>query len=200
MKNLKLNKTEGVTNLLFVGVGGQGILLFTNIVSQLLIEQGLDVKVSEIHGMAQRGGSVYTMLRYGLKVYSPVISEGEADLVLSFELLEALRWLEYLSLRGIMVVNTQKINPLSVGMGWKQYPEVLPILKKNCSRLKVVNGVSLAKEAGSLRTVNVVMLGVLASLLPYPVELWEHVISQKVPAKTIESNLKAFRLGWGSRA
>lgn len=181
---------------MLVGVGGLGILLTTRILSDVIIAENFDLKISEIHGMAQRGGSVHTMVRYGGRIYSPTISPGEADFILSFELLESLRWVDYLSPSGVLIASKQRINPLPVAMGWKEYPDVLGHLHHLSSRLIAIDPLELAKKAGSLRGANLVMLGALASLLSFPPERWETAISRRVRPETVEFNLKAFKLGW----
>jgi len=183
-------------NVLMVGVGGQGILLVSEIFSKALAIEGFDVKVSEVHGMAQRGGSVHSMIRYGEKIYSPVIMEGEADEILAFEMLEALRWLPYLSEEGRLIVNDQRIDPLPVAIGKQDYPSgILEKLKGVSSRLISVDSLVLAKEAGNVRTANLVLLGILVRDLRIAREIFNEVIRRRVPAKTVEMNLKAFKLG-----
>jgi indolepyruvate ferredoxin oxidoreductase beta subunit len=181
---------------MLVGVGGLGILLTTRVLSDVIISENFDLKISEIHGMAQRGGSVHTMVRFGQKVYSPVISKGEADFVLAFELLEALRWVDYLSPTGTLIASKQKINPLPVAMGWKEYPDVLGELKRLSSRVLTIDPLELAKKAGNVRGANLVVLGAMGALLPFPAKIWEEAVSRRVRQETVEFNLKAFRLGW----
>jgi indolepyruvate ferredoxin oxidoreductase beta subunit len=181
---------------MLVGVGGLGILLTTRILSDVIISGGFDLKISEIHGMAQRGGSVHTMVRFGQKVYSPVICKGEADFVLSFELLEALRWADYLSPTGTLIASKQRINPLPVAMGWKRYPDVLGELKRLSSRVLTIDPLDLAKKAGNVRGANLVMLGAMGALLPFPAKTWDEAISGRVREETVEFNLSAFKLGW----
>ena len=192
----KRNNGNAVTSIMLVGVGGLGILLTTRILSDVIIAENFDLKISEIHGMAQRGGSVHTMVRYGQKVYSPMICRGEADFILALELLEALRWVDYLSPSGILVASKQCINPLPVAMGWKEYPDVLGHLHHLSSRLIAIDPLELAKKAGSLRGANLVMLGALAGLLSFPPEKWEKAIKRRVRPETVEFNLQAFGLGW----
>lgn len=192
----KPSRENSVTSIMLVGVGGLGILLTTRVLSDVIISENFDLKISEIHGMAQRGGSVHTMVRFGQKVYSPVISKGEADFVLAFELLEALRWVDYLSPTGTLIASKQKINPLPVAMGWKEYPDVLGELKRLSSRVLTIDPLELAKKAGNVRGANLVVLGAMGALLPFPAEGWEEAVSRRVRQETVEFNLKAFRLGW----
>lgn len=188
-------------NVLMVGVGGQGVLLASEIFAKALAIEGFDVKVSEIHGMAQRGGSVHSMIRYGKTVHSPLVIRGEADSVLAFELLEALRWIPYLSETGRLIVNNRRIDPLPVAIGKEEYPDnILENLKSISENLVVVDSLALAKEAGNARTANLVLLGVLAQGLPIPKEIWNGLIRKRVPVHTSEANLKAFGLGLNYRA
>ncbi|MFI3212168.1 MAG: indolepyruvate oxidoreductase subunit beta [Eubacteriales bacterium] len=183
-------------NIMIVGVGGQGTLLTSRVLGNTVINQGHDVKVSEVHGMSQRGGSVTTYVKYGKKVYSPVIEKGEADIIIAFELLEAYRALPYLREGGKMIVNTQQMNPMPVIIGVAEYPE--NILGKLQEKINVVavNAIPLATEAGNMKAANVVMIGVLAKSTDIPREQWEESIHQTVPAKLLEVNLKAFALGY----
>jgi len=190
-------------SILIVGVGGQGVLLASQVVSQVFKIEGYDVKVSEIHGMAQRGGSVHSMIRYGKKIYSPLVPQGEADYILSFELLEALRWIPYLSHKGKLIVNNQRIDPLPVAIGKQEYPgDVIEELESIFTNLMVIEARDLAREAGNIRAANLVLVGALAQDIPISKEIWNGVIRQRVPPKTIEVNLKAFQLGleWQSGA
>ena len=187
---------EGTKNIMIVGVGGQGTLLASKLLGRILLENGFDVKVSEVHGMSQRGGSVVTYVRYGDEVHSPVIDVGEADFILSFELLEAARWLPYLKKDGVLITNTQQINPMPVISGAAEYPEHLADkLKKTGADVRAFNALSKALEAGSSKAVNLVLLGYLSTFFPFPEECWEHVIREGVPPKHIELNIKAFKLG-----
>ncbi|MGN0444699.1 MAG: indolepyruvate oxidoreductase subunit beta [Acutalibacteraceae bacterium] len=183
-------------NIMIVGVGGQGTLLASKLLGSMLITKGYDVKVSEVHGMSQRGGSVVTYVRYGDKVYSPVIDKGEADFVLSFELLEAARFVEYLKKDGIILTNTQQINPMPVITGAAQYPERLD---EKISALGVnidaFDALSLALEAGSAKAVNIVLLGRLSRYFDFTEEEWLSAIERSVPEKFLEMNKKAFALG-----
>ena len=184
-------------NIMIVGVGGQGTLLASKILGHVLLEGGYDVKVSEVHGMSQRGGSVVTYVRYGEKVYSPVIDEGEADIILAFEQLEAARWLSYLKPGGKVIVNTQRIEPMPVIIGAKDYPESL-VDKMEAAGAQVLarDFLAMAEEAGSARAVNVVMIGCLSQqLTEIPAAAWAEALDTLVPQKFLELNKKAFTLG-----
>ena len=183
-------------NVMIVGVGGQGSLLASKLLGRLLLSRGYDIKVSEVHGMSQRGGSVVTYVRFGDKVYSPVIDKGEADFIVSFELLEAARWTEYLKPGGKIITNTQQVNPMPVIIGAAQYPENL-LEKMAAAGLDVdgVDALSLAEQAGSSKAVNLVLMGRLSKYFDIPVEDWMKAIEASVPAKFLEMNKKAFNLG-----
>ena len=183
-------------SIMIVGVGGQGSLLASRLLGNVLLAQGYDVKVSEVHGMSQRGGSVITYVKYGDKVYSPVVEKGEADAVISFELLEAARALPYLKKGGTIVTSTQQIDPMPVITGAAQYPEnLVEKLKAAGAELVAVDALSLAEQAGTAKASNVVLMGVLASRMDYPDELWQKALEQCVPPKFLELNKKAFELG-----
>lgn len=188
-----------VNNVMIVGVGGQGSLLASKLLGHLLLSEGYDVKVSEVHGMSQRGGSVVTYVRFGDKVYSPVIDKGQADYIVSFELLEAARYVEYLKPDGRIVVNTQTIDPMPVIIGAMDYPENL-VEKMNNKGFKVdaMDCLSLANEAGSSKAVNLVLMGKLSTFFDIPEEKWIKAIEECVPAKFVELNKKAFALGRNS--
>ena len=181
---------------MIVGVGGQGTLLASRILGNLVINEGYDVKVSEVHGMSQRGGSVVTYVKYGEKVYSPVIDEGEADIILAFELLEAYRALPYLKKGGKIIVNTQKIDPMPVITGAAQYPEDIEGKLSQKADLVTADALSLAEQAGNIKAVNVVLIGVLAKSTGIAYEKWVDAIRNTVPEKFLEVNLKAFELGY----
>ena len=188
-----------VKNILIVGVGGQGTLLASKLMGKAFIEQGFDVKVSEVHGMSQRGGSVVTYVRYGDKVYSPLVEKGEADIIISFEQLEAARWLPYLKPGGVLITSTQRIDPMPVIMGNAQYPEnILPAIEEKGVKVVAVDALDLAMQAGSAKAVNVVLLGVAARFLGLDKELWPDVIRSTVPPKTVAVNEKAFELGYAA--
>ena len=184
-------------NIMIVGVGGQGSLLASKLLGRLLLTKGYDIKVSEVHGMSQRGGSVVTYVRYGEKVYSPIIEEGEADIVLAFEQLEAARYLPYLKKGGAVVVNTQKMDPMPVVTGAAKYPEgVLDAIAAKGVQVLAVDALSLAEQAGSVKAVNVVLIGAMAKSLQQDPEVWLKAIEETVPAKFLEMNRKAFQLGF----
>jgi indolepyruvate ferredoxin oxidoreductase beta subunit len=181
---------------MIVGVGGQGTLLASRILGNCVIKEGYDVKVSEVHGMSQRGGSVVTYLKYGEKVYSPIVGKGEADIILAFEELEALRAMPYLKKGGKIIVNTQQINPMPVIVGKADYPtEILKTLE-NAGNVIALDALSLAKQSGNMKAVNVVLIGVLAKSSGIAYEKWVDTIKTTVPEKFLEINLKAFDLGY----
>ena len=183
------------TNIMIVGVGGQGTLLASKLLGEVLIQKGYDIKVSEVHGMSQRGGSVVTYVRYGEKVSSPVVETGEADMILAFELLEAARYLPYLKRGGTLIANTGHIDPSPVIMGKAEYPENLEEkLAANDINFIGVDAVKTATEAGSPKAVNVVLLGVLARQMNFSQQDWKDAIVSTVPAKFLDMNLKAFDL------
>ena len=183
-------------NIMIVGVGGQGSLLASKLLGHLLLEQGYDVKVSEVHGMSQRGGSVVTYVRYGDRVASPVIDKGEADFIVSFELLEAARWISFLKPGGQIVTSTQQIDPMPVITGAMTYPENL-VEKMRAAGVKVdaLDCLALAKQAGSSKAVNIVLMGRLSHYFDLPEEAWMQAMEAIVPAKFLELNKKAFELG-----
>lgn len=183
-------------NIIIVGVGGQGSLLASKILGDLLLRQGYDVKVSEVHGMSQRGGSVITYVRFGDCVYSPVVDEGEADYIVSFEILETARWLSYLKPGGQIVTNTQEIDPMPVITGAASYPEhLVEKIKEQGIKIDAMDCLSLAKEAGSPKAVNIVLLGRLSHYFDISEEAWQEVLTANVPQKFLELNQKAFALG-----
>jgi len=185
-----------VTNILLVGVGGQGIILASEVMADVFLEAGYDVKKSEVHGMAQRGGSVSTHVRFGPKVYSPLIKEGEADIFMAFEELEALRYLSYLSPEPAVLLNEQGLNPPGVSLGNEEYPaRVKEILSGRAKKFKSIPARDLAVRAGDVRAANVVLLGALHSILPIPEKLWTDQILKRFPPKAGPANLEAFRLG-----
>ena len=183
-------------NIMIVGVGGQGTLLASRILGNTVINEGYDVKVSEVHGMSQRGGSVVTYVKYGDKVYSPIIDRGEADIILAFEMLEAYRALPYLKKGGKMIANSQNIDPMPVITGAAQYPENIAEKIGASIDLKTIDALKLAKEAGNIKAVNVVLIGVMAKSTDIPYEKWVETIKTTVPEKFLEVNLKAFELGY----
>ncbi len=183
-------------NVMIVGVGGQGSLLASKLLGRLLLSQGYDIKVSEVHGMSQRGGSVVTYVRFGDKVYSPIIDKGEADFIVSFELLEAARWTEYLKPDGKIITNTQQINPMPVIIGAAEYPaDLLGKMQAAGIDVDALDALSLAEQAGTSKAVNLVLMGRLAKYFDFSEEEWLAAIEASVPPKFLELNKTAFRLG-----
>ena len=183
-------------NILFSGVGGQGILLASELTAYSLLAAGFDAKKSEVHGMAQRGGSVTAQLRYGDKVYSPLIEPGCVDIQMAFEMMEAVRYLPYLHRGSTVIVNTQKILPPSVATGQAAYPQdVLQNLHDRKIAVVAIDAFDIAKGVGEIRTANVVMVGALSSYLPVDAGVFEEIISRRVPQRFKEVNLKAFAAG-----
>lgn len=183
-------------NIMIVGVGGQGTLLTSRILGNSMLSLGFDVRVSEVHGMSQRGGSVVTYVKYGDKVYSPVICRGEADIILSFEQLEAARWLPYLRKDGILITSTQKINPMPVVTGLFEYPkDIIEKIKAKGYRVIAADAMTLARSAGNEKTTNVVLIGVMTKYLGIASETIENTIKVLVPNKLLDVNLKAYELG-----
>ena len=189
---------DKVTNILMAGVGGQGTLLASEILSEVLMQAGYDVKKAEVHGMAQRGGSVVSHVRFGKKVHSAIIPEGGADVLFGFELLETYRYLPLVDPNGTVVVNNLRIAPPSVALGKEEYPEDIPAkLQQHIDDVRVVDGLRLAEQAGNSRTVNTVLLGALSNLLAPTHEQWLDAIKALVPEKFLKVNLEAFELGRG---
>jgi indolepyruvate ferredoxin oxidoreductase beta subunit len=189
-------ENNAVTNILLVGVGGQGIIVASEIMADAFLEAGHDVKKSEVHGMAQRGGSVSTHIRFGSKVFSPLIKEGETDILVAFEELEAMRYLHYLGPEPAIILNEQRLNPPSVSLGKERYPEnIAEVLSRKAARFKKVAGKDLALKAGDIRTLNIVLLGALSSFLPVPEGIWTENILRRFPPKAHKANLEAFQLG-----
>lgn len=186
-------------NLMIVGVGGQGSLLASKLLGHLLLSRGYDVKVSEVHGMSQRGGSVVTFVRFGDRVYSPVVDRGEADFIVSFEKLEAARWLSHLKKGGRVVVNTQEIEPMPVITGLAQYPQdLVEKMRARGAQVDALDCLSLAEQAGSAKAVNIVLMGRLSRYFPeIPEQAWQEAITACVPEKYLELNRRAFALGRG---
>ncbi len=183
-------------NIMIVGVGGQGTLLASRILGNTVVNEGYDVKVSEVHGMSQRGGSVVTYVKYDDKVYSPIIDRGEADIILAFELLEAYRALPYLKKGGKMIVNTQQIDPMPVITGAMKYPENIADKLSDKIDVVTVDALKYATEAGNAKAVNVVLIGLMAKNTDIAYEKWVETIKSSTPEKFLESNLKAFELGY----
>ena len=183
-------------SVMIVGVGGQGTLLASRILGNTVISEGFDVKVSEVHGMSQRGGSVVTYVKYGDAVFSPIIEKGEADIILAFEMLEAYRAMPYLKKGGKIIVNTQEIDPMPVITGAMEYPQNIEKTLSKKVDVKFVDALSLAEKAGNFKAVNVVLIGVMAKSTDIPYEKWIETIKTTVPQKFLEVNLKAFELGY----
>jgi len=187
---------DKVTNILLAGVGGQGILLASEVLSEVMMLAGYDVKKNEIHGMSQRGGSVVSHVRFGKEVFSPIIPEGEADVLFGFELLETYRYLPLLAEHGSVIVNRLRLMPPSVSIGQQTYPENLEErIQRQVKRSHIVDGLVLALQAGDARTINTVLLGALSTMFNVDEKLWSEALEKMVPPKTLEINLKAFELG-----
>ena len=188
---------NNTTNIMIVGVGGQGSLLASKLLGQLLVAGGYDVKVSEVHGLSQRGGSVVTYVKYGEKVHSPIICDGEADFIVSFEKIEAARWINCLKPDGKIIVNLQQMDPMPVITGAAVYPEnVLEELKENGVYVDSLDALTIAEQAGSSKAVNIVLMGRLAKHLDISYDRWIQEIEKAVKPKFIEINKKAFELGY----
>jgi len=183
-------------NIMIVGVGGQGNLLTSRIIGKAAMAMGYDVKISEVHGMAQRGGSVVTFVRFGEKVNEPVVEEGQADVIIAFERLEALRYAHFLKKDGVLIVNDCRIDPMTVVIGAKTYPEGIIENLKKVHTVRTIDGQAMALELGNSKVLNSVVLGYAASAIGFDKQTWLDVISATVPAKTIEINKKAFMLGF----
>ena len=186
------------TSVMIVGVGGQGSLLASKLLGRLLVDEGYDVKVSEVHGMSQRGGSVVTYVRFGDKVYSPIVTDGEADIIIAFEKLEAARYARYLKADGCMVVNTQQIDPMPVITGAASYPADIAAKLSEKAGAVCIDALAAAKEAGNMKAVNVVLIGVLAKATDIPHDKLIEALRQTVPAKFLDVNLKAFEAGYNA--
>ena len=185
-----------ITNILLVGVGGQGTILASKILTHAALANGYAVKMSEIHGMAQRGGSVVTQVRMGEAICSPVIEPGEADFIVAFEQLEYYRWAHFLKKDGVLIVNTQQIVPLTVLIGAATYPEsILADLKGRVEKFIELDGLKLASEAGNAKSTNVVLMGVLSKYMDFPDDAWQNALVAKIPSKLLELNKKAFASG-----
>ena len=185
-----------VKSILFAGVGGQGILRASDILCLVMMEAGMDTKKSEVHGMAQRGGCVTSHVRFGRKVYSPIAKKGDVDVLVSFEKLETLRYLDFLTPQSTIIVNEKEIYPPSVNLGDAQYPgNIFETIKKSFKSVTVVNASSIAIKAGDIRAENTALLRVLSHFLKLDLALWEKVIRKSFPEKAIAANLKAFHMG-----
>lgn len=183
-------------NIMIVGVGGQGTLLTSRIIGKTALDAGFDVKISEVHGMAQRGGSVVTFVRFGEKVYEPVVEEGCADILIAFEKLEALRYAHYLKKDGILVVNECRIDPMTVVTGQKKYPENILDKLKSAHKVVSIDGAAIANILGNPKVLNSAVLGLAAKFIGFGKEEWLNVIERTVPLKTVELNEKAFLKGY----
>lgn len=185
-------------NIMIVGVGGQGTLLTSRILGNVMLQKGYDVKLSEVHGMAQRGGSVVTFVRYGTQVAEPIVEEGCADILIAFERLEALRYIHFLKKDGAVIVNDQRIDPMPVVTGAASYPEGILEAIGNGHNMYSIDAMAEAIELGNAKAFNVVMLGVAAKHMDFSKEEWLTVIENTVPPKTVEINKKAFEAGYES--
>ncbi|MBL7095625.1 indolepyruvate oxidoreductase subunit beta [candidate division KSB1 bacterium] len=185
-----------VVNIVLSGVGGQGVLVASDVLVAVAMVAGLDSKKSEVHGMAQRGGSVVSQVRYGRKIYSPLIEKGSADIILAFEKLEAVRYLDFLKPGGIVIINNQQIKPLTVYFANIPYPEdVEAICRNKTDNVVIIDGIKISEELGNPRVLNTVMLGVLSNYTQFSEEHWINAIQQRVPPKTFELNRRAFEAG-----
>ncbi|MBF0408848.1 MAG: indolepyruvate oxidoreductase subunit beta [Candidatus Riflebacteria bacterium] len=186
------------TNVILCGVGGQGTLLASNILAETALKSGFDVKKSEVHGMAQRGGSVVSQVKFGKEVRSPLIRKGEADILISFEQLEALRWADYTRPHGLIITSNQKILPMSVSAGNSKYPEnIIEILKNHFPKVLSFDVLAEATALGNPKCVNIILMGILAKNLPlFNKDAWIEVICEMIPPKILELNKKAFERGW----
>ncbi len=183
-------------NIMIVGVGGQGTLLTSRILGGITLEAGYDVKLSEVHGMAQRGGSVVTFVRYGSNVCEPIVEEGQADLLIAFERLEAMRYAHYLKKNGVLIVNDQRIDPMPVVIGAAEYPEnIIETLSQSYKVLRI-DAMTEAKKLGNVKAFNTIVLGIAAQHMDFSLEDWLRVIERTVPPKTIELNKQAFHVGY----
>lgn len=182
--------------ILIAGVGGQGIIRAGDILCRVIMTYGLDVKKSEVHGMAQRGGCVTSHVRYGKHVYSPIAKKNDVDILVSFEKLESLRYLDFLKSGSTVIINTEELYPPAVNLGELPYPsDVIETIKKLMYDVKIVDAKQIAIRAGNILTVNTVLLGALSASLPFPVEIWETVLRESFPKRLFEINIDAFRMG-----
>lgn len=184
-------------NIMLVGVGGQGTLLASRVLGNVALKSGYDVKVSEVHGMSQRGGSVVTYVKMGEKVYSPLVEKGEADIILAFEKLEAMRWAEYLREGGNLVVNEQEINPMPVITGKAKYPDsIIDKLKKKLGNVISIDALKIARECGNIKAVNMVLIGLMAASTEIRREMWLDAMKEVIPQKLLDINIRAFETGY----
>jgi len=185
-----------VRSILFAGVGGQGILRASDIMCMAMMEAGFDVKKSEVHGMAQRGGCVTSHVRYGTKVYSPLAESGSIETLVSFEKMEALRYLKFLNKDASIILNTEEIYPPAVNRGDSEYPnDVIDFLRNHYPKVIALNAANLAQKAGNIRAANVVLLGAVSNLMNIETSVWESVIKKSFPQKLVKLNLDAFQMG-----
>lgn len=184
-------------SIMIVGVGGQGTLLTSRVVGAAAVKAGYDVKMSEVHGMAQRGGSVITYVRIGKSVNSPIIEKGEADILLCFEKLEALRWVDYVKKTGTIIINDQQIDPMPVIIGKAKYPDdILEKIRGKFSGVRVIDALEVARRLGNIKVLNIVMVGLMAKSTEIEKEIWHEAIRETVKAKFVDLNLKAFDEGY----
>jgi len=183
-------------NIMIVGVGGQGTLLTSRVLGGIISKAGYDVKISEVHGMAQRGGSVVTFVRYGDKVAEPIVEEGQADLLIAFERLEALRYAHFLKKDGVLVINDQRMDPMPVVIGKAKYPEGIIECLSEKYNVIAVDAMAEAKKLGNPRVFNTIIIGIAAKRMEFTVEQWHEVIEKTVPAKTVAINKEAFDIGY----
>jgi indolepyruvate ferredoxin oxidoreductase beta subunit len=194
-----MTENSKTTNILLSGVGGQGVILASYILSQAAMAEGYDVKQSEVHGMSQRGGSVISHLRFGSRVSSPLVTIGVADLLLSFEPLEALRYYHWLRPGGQLVYNSLRVNPSTVAAGLAAYPDDVDArIAEVWPDARRVDATALATEAGTAKAANIVLLGAIADQLPFSDDTWNSIIAKVVPPKTVEANMRAFNAGRGA--
>jgi len=188
---------QAIKNVLIAGVGGQGVLLVSEILTEVCMAMGYDVKKSEVHGMAQRGGSVISHVRYGGEIRSPLIEKGTADVLVAFEELEALRWSPYLKSDGLIIVNQQEIRPLPVAVGLQKYPSgIMGRLRKRAAQVVALEGPLIAQQVGSVRAVNIALLGAVSAFLGLDSSRIRRALRAKLPPRTLKANLAAFTKGW----
>ncbi len=183
-------------NIMIVGVGGQGTLLTSRIIGKTALSEGYEVKISEVHGMAQRGGSVVTFVRYGEKVFEPVVEEGQSDVIIAFERLEAMRYSHFLKKDGVMIINDCRIDPMTVVIGASEYPENIIENLGDLHKIYSINGAEIANSLGNSKVFNSVVLGLAAKFVGFEKEKWIEVLKNTVPPKTVDINLRAFLMGY----
>jgi indolepyruvate ferredoxin oxidoreductase beta subunit len=194
-EQMRREMKRDTTNIIICGVGGQGIILASNVLCYTAFYEGLDVKKSEVHGMAQRGGTVITHVRFGKKVYSPLIEQGDADFVLAFEKLEALRYGNYLRNDGVVIINDREIPPMSVLVGAASYPDNIETTLNKYGKTHFIDAAKVALKLGNIRTVNIILLGVLSTFLDFKQKSWEQAIRQNVKERFVDLNIDAFNKG-----